>query len=59
MRQDQVDALVEEVRDGIGLRQAIRAAGLPVKYTLKTLRDEHLQTFKDAKQEARVSKRGG
>lgn len=53
MRQDQVDALALKVRDGKGLRDSVRQAGLPVKQTMKTLRDEHLDTFKTAKAEAR------
>ena len=54
MRDQEIQALADQVRLGVGLKEAIKAAGLPVKSTLIFLRDSCKDTFTEAKEEARA-----
>jgi hypothetical protein len=49
MNQELADKLASLVAAGKGLRDCIKAAGLPVRETLTELRDGHRQQFRDAK----------
>lgn len=51
--EEQVNALADKVRAGVGLRQAIAEAGLPEKHTLDYLKKNHRALFKEAKREQR------
>lgn len=53
MTEEQVNALADKVREGVGLRQAIEASGLPERQTLLYLKKNYLALFKDAKREQR------
>jgi hypothetical protein len=49
MNQELADKLASLVAAGNGLRECIKAAGLPVRETLIELRDGYRQQFRDAK----------
>jgi hypothetical protein len=49
MNQELADELASLVAAGKGLRECIKAAGLPLRETLTGLRDGHRQQFRDAK----------
>ena len=49
MNQDIADELASLVAAGKGLRDCIKAAGLPMRETLTELRDGFRQQFRDAK----------
>lgn len=53
MRDVDVQSLLAKVRQGEGLKLAIKQSGLHVKNTLTTLRDTRRDEFREAKLEAR------
>lgn len=52
MRDQDVQALMQKVREGKGLKRAVKDAGFHVRTTLTTLRDTCRDEYKAAKREA-------